>query len=87
MASVFGWLFFISYLEAPMSEQNSGKFLLTSIRDLDGKERDIRIAGDVITEISSGGELEGNQHEDEKVIECRGLQLLPGLVDLHTHLS
>jgi len=69
-----------------MSEQNSGKFLLTSIRDLDGKERDIRIAGDVITEISSGGELDGTQHEDEKVIECRGLQLLPGLVDLHTHL-
>ena len=69
-----------------MSEQNSGKFLLTSIRDLDGKERDIRIAGGVITEISSGGELDGTQHEDEKVIECRGLQLLPGLVDLHTHL-
>lgn len=69
-----------------MNEQNSGKFLLTSIRDLDGKERDIRIAGGVITEIRSGGELDGTQHEDEKVIECRGLQLLPGLVDLHTHL-
>ena len=69
-----------------MSDQNSGKFLLTSIRDLDGKERDIRIAGGVITEISSGGELVGTQHENEKVIECRGLQLLPGLVDLHTHL-
>lgn len=69
-----------------MSDQNSGKFLLTSIRDLDGKERDIRIAGGVITEISSGGELDGAQHENEKVIECRGLQLLPGLVDLHTHL-
>lgn len=69
-----------------MSDQNSGKFLLTSIRDLDGKERDIRIASGVITEISSGGELDGAQHENEKVIECRGLQLLPGLVDLHTHL-
>ena len=69
-----------------MSKQSAGKFILRSIRDLDGKERDIRIAGGVITEISSGGELEGDQREDEKVIECRGLQLLPGLVDLHTHL-
>jgi dihydroorotase len=46
----------------------------------DGSVSDIRIVGEIITEIgqdlSSSGEL----------INCEGLRILPGFVDLHTHL-
>ncbi len=46
----------------------------------DGSVADIRIVGEIITEIgqelSSSGEL----------INCAGLRILPGFVDLHTHL-
>ena len=46
----------------------------------DGSVADIRIVGEFITEIgqelSSSGEL----------INCAGLRILPGFVDLHTHL-
>lgn len=46
----------------------------------DGTTSDIRIEGEIITELgqelSSAGE----------VINCKGLRILPGFVDLHTHL-
>lgn len=61
----------------------SDGYLLRSIRSLDGKAIDIRISNAVVSEIGSAGTLpEG----DCNVIECDGLQALPGLVDLHTHL-
>jgi len=45
-----------------------------------GSTSDIRIEGEIITELgqelSSAGE----------VINCKGLRILPGFVDLHTHL-
>lgn len=61
----------------------SGNYLLRSIRSLDQKEIDIRIDKSVITEIGHGGSL---STENSSVVECKGLQVLPGLVDLHTHL-
>ena len=46
----------------------------------DGSTADIRIEGEIITELgqelSSAGE----------VVNCKGLRILPGFVDLHTHL-
>ena len=71
-----------------MSNPSRG-FLLRGGLDLEQKKIDLRIEDGVITEIAANLDRrkssEGSAHEEIE-IDCRQLQLLPGLVDLHTHL-
>lgn len=53
--------------------------VLRDVRPLGGDRVDVRIEDGVITEIGTGLEA-------AEVVEGRGAILLPGLVDLHTHL-
>ena len=64
-----------------MSAANS-KYLLTGLTLPDGTTSDLQIANGVITAI--GKTLAKNS--DDEVIDFKGSVLLPGLVDLHTHL-
>jgi dihydroorotase len=64
-----------------MSAANS-KYLLTGLTLPDGTTSDLQIANGVITAI--GKTLAKNS--DDQVIDFKGSVLLPGLVDLHTHL-
>ena len=64
-----------------MSAANS-KFLLTGLTLPDGTASDIEIANGVITAI--GKTLPNNS--DYQVVDLQGSVVLPGLVDLHTHL-
>jgi dihydroorotase len=64
-----------------MSAANS-KYLLTGFTLPDGTTSDLQIANGVITAI--GKTLAKNA--DHQVIDFKGSVLLPGLVDLHTHL-
>lgn len=66
-----------------MSSSQGATFLISSAIGLDGKELDVRIDNGVITEVSRG---RSGAADGATVIDARGLQLLPGLVDLHTHL-
>jgi dihydroorotase len=54
--------------------------LLKGVAPLGGRPTDVLIAGGVIAEI---GDVDAS---DAQVIDCGGLILLPGFVDLHTHL-
>ena len=58
-------------------------YLLKKIRSVEGKEIDLRIANGVISELGQADALAKNE---SVLIDGSGLQLLPGLVDLHTHL-
>jgi dihydroorotase len=53
--------------------------LLKGVAPLGGKPCDVLIEGEVITEV-------GRNLSADEVIDAAGLVLLPGLVDLHTHL-
>jgi len=53
--------------------------VLQGAAPLGGKPTDVLIDGDVIAEIGSG--LSG-----DRIVDAHGLVLLPGFVDLHTHL-
>ena len=64
-----------------MSAANS-KYLLTGLTLPDGTTSDLQIANGLITAI--GKTLAKNS--DDQVIDFKGSVLLPGLVDLHTHL-
>jgi dihydroorotase len=64
-----------------MSATNS-KFLLTGLTLPDGTSSDLQIANGVITAI--GKSLA--KHSDDQVVDLKGSVVLPGLVDLHTHL-
>jgi dihydroorotase len=64
-----------------MSTANS-KFLLTGLSLPDGTSSDLQIANGVITAI--GKTLAKNS--DDQVVDLEGSVVLPGLVDLHTHL-
>jgi len=55
--------------------------LITSATLLDGSRADLRVRDGVIVESGSGLAADG-----ARVIDADGLQALPGLVDLHTHL-
>jgi dihydroorotase len=64
-----------------MSAKNSN-FLLTGLTLPDGTSSDVQIANGVITAI--GKALAKNS--DDRVVDLQGSVVLPGLVDLHTHL-
>ncbi|MEU8758421.1 dihydroorotase [Streptomyces sp. NPDC048659] len=57
------------------------KILIRGAKVLGGEAQDVLIDGETIAEIGTGLSAEGAQ-----VIEAEGQILLPGLVDLHTHL-
>ena len=56
-------------------------YLIKGVALPDGKQVDIAIANGVITAVGSG-----INDETKNVIEANGCVVLPGLVDLHTHL-
>ncbi|MFF8603457.1 dihydroorotase [Streptomyces sp. NPDC015232] len=57
------------------------KILIRGAKVLGGEARDVLIDGEVIAAVGTGLDA-----EDAQVIEAQGQILLPGLVDLHTHL-
>ena len=61
----------------------SSGYLLSSVLSPEQELIDIRISNGVIAEIASAGSLTPGT---SVTIESAGMQLLPGLVDLHTHL-
>ena len=61
----------------------SSDYLLSSVLSPEQELIDIRISNGVIAEIASAGSLTPGA---SVTIESAGMQLLPGLVDLHTHL-
>lgn len=58
-----------------------GKTLIRGAQVLGGAVQDVLIDGETVTEVGTGLSAEG-----ATVIEAEGQILLPGLVDLHTHL-
>jgi dihydroorotase len=64
-----------------MSAANS-KYLLTELTFPDGTSGDLQIANGVITAV--GKTI--TKSSDDQVVDCKGAVVLPGLVDLHTHL-
>ncbi|WP_173266219.1 dihydroorotase [Streptomyces pacificus] len=62
-----------------MSE--TGKTLIRGAKVLGGEVRDVLIDGETVVEVGTGIEAGG-----ATVVEAAGRILLPGLVDLHTHL-
>ena len=57
------------------------EYLIRSARVLGGGPADVRIADGTVVEIGTGLSAPG-----ARVVDAEGLVLLPGLVDLHTHL-
>ncbi|GGQ31667.1 dihydroorotase [Streptomyces roseolilacinus] len=57
------------------------KTLIRGAKVLGGEVRDVLVDGETIAEVGTGLSAEG-----ATVVEAEGLILLPGLVDLHTHL-
>jgi dihydroorotase len=60
-------------------------YLLTEVRPLGGHPVDLRLADGHIAAIGAPGSLAGEARRDT-VVPGEGRVLLPGLVDLHTHL-
>ncbi|MFC4495001.1 dihydroorotase [Streptomyces ovatisporus] len=60
---------------------DTSKTLLRGARLLGGEPRDVLIDGETVAEVGSGLDAAGAD-----VVEAEGRILLPGLVDLHTHL-
>ncbi|TDC21317.1 dihydroorotase [Streptomyces sp. 8K308] len=63
-----------------MSE-NTARTLIRAARVLGGAPQDVLIEGETVARVGAGLDAEGAE-----VVEADGLVLLPGLVDLHTHL-
>ncbi|MFF4455227.1 dihydroorotase [Streptomyces goshikiensis] len=57
------------------------KILIRGAKVLGGEAQDVLIDGETIAAVGTGLDAEG-----ASVVEAAGLTLLPGLVDLHTHL-
>ncbi|WP_370411020.1 dihydroorotase [Streptomyces fradiae] len=57
------------------------KILIRGAKVLGGEAQDVLIDGEIIAEVGTGLSA-----DDAQVIEAEGQILLPGLVDLHTHL-
>ncbi len=67
---------------APTSRRGAA-YLIAGARPLGGDPTDVLLSGGVIAAIGAPGSLAAG---DAKVIDADGLVLLPGLIDLHTHL-
>ncbi|MFZ9926334.1 MAG: dihydroorotase [Candidatus Nanopelagicaceae bacterium] len=65
------------------SMNGKSSYLIRSVRTPDQELVDVRITSGLISEIAPSQSLDSNESE---IIEGAQLQLLPGLVDLHTHL-
>ena len=59
----------------------TGTWLITGARPLGGEPADVLVSGGLVTEIGAASAPAGAQR-----LDAGGLILLPGLVDLHTHL-
>lgn len=57
----------------------TSNYVLKNVSDLSGAKRDVVIENGLIT-------AENNASPTGEVIDCTGLTVLPGFVDLHTHL-
>lgn len=62
---------------------SENEFALANVGLADGTTTSVLVQAGVITEI---GDSAGKSMPIDSVIECAGLVLLPGFVDLHTHL-
>jgi dihydroorotase len=66
------------------------KILIRGAKVLGGEPQDVLIDGETIAAIARQGEIDGSgtgiEAGDATVVEAEGKILLPGLVDLHTHL-
>ncbi|MBO9556555.1 dihydroorotase [Cellulomonas sp.] len=62
----------------------STRYLLLDVAPLGGEATDVLLADGVIAVI--GEDAQAQAGDDATVLDCHGLVLLPGLVDLHTHL-
>lgn len=61
-------------------------YLLTGVMLIDGSVADIQICDGVINAIDKSGAKSLEMTSDQHVLDCTGSIILPGLVDLHTHL-
>jgi dihydroorotase len=69
------------------TNSTTGRTLLRGARVLGGEPRDVLIDGETIAEIAgTGAKGSGLTADGAQVVEADGRILLPGLVDLHTHL-
>ncbi|RMI13085.1 dihydroorotase [Cellulomonas triticagri] len=63
------------------------QYLLKDVAPLGGDRTDVLVAGGLVAAIGAGaGDAAENAPDDLHVIDATGMVLLPGLVDLHTHL-
>ncbi|KRV50386.1 dihydroorotase [Wenjunlia vitaminophila] len=65
---------------------SQSKFLIRGARVLGGAPRDVLVVGGVVAEVGVGVSAGGSGGGGVRVVDAEGLVLLPGLVDLHTHL-
>ncbi|MBW0255443.1 dihydroorotase [Cellulomonas sp. PS-H5] len=65
----------------------TAQYLLKDVRILGGEPTDVLVAGGLVAAIGpEAGDAAENAPDDLDVIDATGMVLLPGLVDLHTHL-
>lgn len=50
-------------------------------------EASIAIAGGRVAAVASSNSVEGLEGQGREIIDCEGLTAVPGLIDLHTHLT
>jgi len=63
------------------------QYLLKDVAPLGGERTDVLIAGGLVAAIGpDAGDAAENAPDDLHVLDATGMVLLPGLVDLHTHL-
>lgn len=60
---------------------SSNKILIRGAKVLGGDPKDVLIEGEIVSQVGEGLSVRGAD-----VVDAEGLVLLPGLVDLHTHL-
>ncbi len=60
------------------------RYLLRDVAPLGGDATDVLLADGVVAALGEGAAEQAG--DDATVLDCHGLVLLPGLVDLHTHL-